>query len=185
MVEVTACPVCGSKNIGIGTLGDGVIFGLSSWKEVCRNCGYQGPSVVFESEAAYNKFLEALSRQKEKTETSIEKHSEENHGDECDEEQEDGKKNFDYLDDIQCPAVVSEKKTYLFELIMAIALSVVFFVILFGSRYLRVEGGLIPQNDFGALLLFMFGSFLGVAIFFFLFIIILEMIYRGIRKKKN
>jgi transcription elongation factor Elf1 len=182
-MEVTACPVCGSKNIGIGTLGDGVLFGLSSWKEVCRNCGYQGPSVVFESEAAYNKFLEALSRQKGKTEAGIEEQNEDTHGDEVDEGQE--KENFDYLEDVQCSPVVSEKKTYLFEFVLAVALSIVFFVILFGSNYLQVDNGLFPQNDLGVLLLFMIGSFLAVVIFFFFFIVIIEMIYRGIRKKKT
>jgi protein-S-isoprenylcysteine O-methyltransferase Ste14 len=59
-MEITACPVCGSTNIGIGTLGDGIISGLSSWKEVCRNCGYQGPSLLFENEEDYQKFLKAL-----------------------------------------------------------------------------------------------------------------------------
>lgn len=184
-MEVTACPVCGSKNIGIGTLGDGIISGLSSWKEVCRNCGYQGPSVVFESEAAYNKFLEALSRQKAKTVDGVKKHITENHGDEFDEEHGEEKKSFDYLEDISCPAVVSEKKTYLFEFVMAVALSIVFFVILFGSNYLQVDNVLIPQNGFGVLLLYMIGSFLAVMIFFFFVIVIIEMIYRGIRKKKT
>jgi protein-S-isoprenylcysteine O-methyltransferase Ste14 len=59
-MEITACPVCGSTNIGIGTLADGIISGLSSWKEVCRNCGYQGPSLLFENEEEYHKFLKAL-----------------------------------------------------------------------------------------------------------------------------
>ena len=78
IMEITACPVCGSKNIGIGTLGDGIISGLSSWNEVCRNCGYQGASLVFESESEYNKFLEALSNQKKQTEAGIEEVNEEN-----------------------------------------------------------------------------------------------------------
>ncbi len=56
-MEITACPVCGSKNIGIGTLGDGIISGLSSWNEVCKNWGYQGASLIFESESEYKKFL--------------------------------------------------------------------------------------------------------------------------------
>src|SRR5512136_2271160 len=68
IMEITACPVCGSKNIGIGTLGDGIISGLSSWNEVCKDCGYQGASLIFESEAQYNKFLEGLSLQKKQRE---------------------------------------------------------------------------------------------------------------------
>jgi protein-S-isoprenylcysteine O-methyltransferase Ste14 len=59
-MEITACPVCGSTDIGIGTLGDGIISGLSSWKEVCHNCGYQGASLLFDSEEAYQRFLKAL-----------------------------------------------------------------------------------------------------------------------------
>lgn len=76
-MEITACPMCGSKNIGIGTLADGIISGLSSWNEVCRNCGYQGASLVFESEVEYTKFLEALSYQKKKTETQSKEVNEE------------------------------------------------------------------------------------------------------------
>lgn len=63
-MEINACPICGSRNIGIGTLGDGIIAGLSSWNEVCKNCGYQGASLVFESYSEYDKFLTALSNQK-------------------------------------------------------------------------------------------------------------------------
>jgi len=74
--------VCGSTNIGIGTLSDGIISGLSSWKEVCRNCGYQGPSLLFENEEAYQEFLKALkdgtplkfdTRPREKTKQKAEK----------------------------------------------------------------------------------------------------------------
>src|SRR5574340_550059 len=68
IMEITVCPVCGSMNIGIGTLGDGIISGLSSWNEVCKDCGYQGASLAFESESEYKKFLAALSYQKKQTE---------------------------------------------------------------------------------------------------------------------
>ena len=66
-MEITACPNCGSKNIGIGTLGDGIISGLSSWKEVCKDCGYQGASLLFDSEIEYKKFIDALSNEKKQT----------------------------------------------------------------------------------------------------------------------
>lgn len=72
-MEITACPVCGSKNIRIGTLSDGIISGLSSWNEVCRNCGYQGAPLVFDSEFTYNKFFEALSNQEKQTGSGIKK----------------------------------------------------------------------------------------------------------------
>jgi len=47
----------------MGTLGDGILLGISSWKEVCRNCGYQGASLLFDSEENYKKFLKKLKEQ--------------------------------------------------------------------------------------------------------------------------
>jgi transcription elongation factor Elf1 len=166
-MEITACPVCGSKNIGIGTLGDGIISGLSSWNEVCRNCGYQGASLVFESESEYKKFLEALSQQKKQTESNIQEANEEDNR----KESEDMKIRR------------SDKKGYLFEFILAIALSVVFFIILFGSQYLRTD--VFSKGDSSPFLVFLLGSFGAVLIFFFLFIVLVEILYRMIRKKKK
>ena len=53
---ITACPKCGSPQIYQGTIGDGVLSGYFS-KDVCRNCGYQGSSLLFDSEEDYKKFL--------------------------------------------------------------------------------------------------------------------------------
>jgi transcription elongation factor Elf1 len=168
-MEITACPICGSTNIGIGTLGDGIISGLSSWKEVCRNCGYQGASLLFDSESDYKKFLEALSHQKKQTALRNQDADGENKEQESDE--------------------VSLKKTgkrnYLFELILSVVLSIVFFIILFGSRYLGVNNDMFSQDDFIIQLVFLFSSFGAVLIFFFLFIVMVEMIYRGIRNKRK
>ena len=56
-MKIYACPKCGSKNICTGTMGSGVTFGITSWIEMCRDCGYQGQPIIFDSEEDYNKFL--------------------------------------------------------------------------------------------------------------------------------
>lgn len=55
-MEIKACPRCGSTNIYQGTIGDGVLTGYTS-REVCKNCGFQGMPVIFNSEKDYKKFL--------------------------------------------------------------------------------------------------------------------------------
>jgi transcription elongation factor Elf1 len=60
--SIHACPRCGSKRIEMGTMNQGVLFGVTSWKSVCKNCGYQGEPLIFENEDSYQKFLEALSK---------------------------------------------------------------------------------------------------------------------------
>jgi len=168
-MEITACPICGSKNIGIGTLGDGIISGLSSWKEVCKDCGYQGASLVFESELEYNKFLEALSYQKIKTETQNKEVNEEK-----------SELGLDKKTSIQ-----SEKRSYLFEFIVSVVLTIVFFVILSGSGYFGVYPDRFFQNTLGSTALYILSSFVGVLIFFFLLIVFIETIYRSILVKKK
>jgi transcription elongation factor Elf1 len=180
-MEITACPICGSKNIGIGTLGDGIISGLSSWKEVCRECGYQGASLLFESESEYKKFLEALSQQKKQTGKQTEQANQRNPDQKSDEQ---SKQKKEILDESEKTSKYPEKKNYFFEFTLAVVLSIVFFVILFGSNYISTNNGLFSQNDLSVFLLFIFGSFLAVLIFFFLFIVFVEMIYRSIRRKK-
>jgi transcription elongation factor Elf1 len=60
--SIFACPRCGSKRIEMGTMNQGVLFGVTSWKSVCKNCGYQGEPLIFEDEESYQKFLEGLSK---------------------------------------------------------------------------------------------------------------------------
>jgi hypothetical protein len=55
-MDIIACPKCGSRKIYQGTMGDGVLIGYT-FKEVCRNCGYQGMPIIFDSEKEYQKFL--------------------------------------------------------------------------------------------------------------------------------
>ena len=168
-MEITACPVCGSKNIGIGTLGDGIISGLSSWNEVCKDCGYQGASLIFESESEYKKFLEALSYKKKKTETQNKELNEE--------------KSEQYLD--EKTSIPSEKTNYLFEFIVSVVLTIVFFIILFGSGYFGIYTDRFSPNTLGSIILYILGGFVGVLIFFFLLIVFIKTIYQSIRVEKK
>ena len=54
------CPRCGSKNIFAGKMSSGILFGVSSWLEECRNCGYKGSPVIFDSEKEYLLFLKHI-----------------------------------------------------------------------------------------------------------------------------
>ncbi len=160
-MEITACPVCGSKNIGIGTLGDGIISGLSSWNEVCKNCGYQGASLIFESEAQYKKFLDALAFQKKQAETQCTEPSKEK------------------------TTIYSSKKSYLFEFIVSVVLTIIFFIILSVSNFFGMYPDLFTQNNLSTLIVFILSSFLGVILLLFLVIVLGEMLYRSILGKKK
>ncbi|KYK20123.1 hypothetical protein AYK25_04920 [Thermoplasmatales archaeon SM1-50] len=184
-MEITACPNCGSKNIGIGTLGDGIISGLSSWKEVCRDCGYQGASLVFESEAVYQKFLDALHHQKRQQQQQTKQTIEQTPDQELDEQPTKQKERETTLHMRDIDPGNQENKRYHFEFILAIVIAIVFFIILFGSSYLRIDNDLSSQNDFVTLLFTLLGSFIGVVIFFFLVIVLLEMAYRSIYRQKK
>ena len=70
-MKITACPKCGSTNISAGNLGSGIIFGVTSWKELCRNCGYQGQPISFDSEDEYLKFLEEIKQKPIKKDTKL------------------------------------------------------------------------------------------------------------------
>ena len=59
-MKIKACPKCGSKSILMGRMRDGILYGITSWTEVCRECGYQGMPVIFDSEKEYKKFLKEL-----------------------------------------------------------------------------------------------------------------------------
>lgn len=168
-MEISACPVCGSKNIGIGTLGDGIISGLSSWNEVCKNCGYQGASLIFESETEYKKFLEALSYQEKQTETKNKEINEE--------------KSSQGLD--EATSKHSGKKSYSFEFFISVMLTIVFFIILSGSSYFAANPDIFFQNNLTIMVLFILGSFFGVLIFSFLFIVLAETVYRSFFIKKK
>ena len=54
-MNVTACPKCGSRKIFQGRLKEGVLTGYTD-RYVCRDCGYQGSPLIFDSLDEYNKF---------------------------------------------------------------------------------------------------------------------------------
>lgn len=58
-MEITACPKCGSKNISHGTIRDGILDGYVN-RYVCRECGYQGMPIIFDSEKEYKAFLKSI-----------------------------------------------------------------------------------------------------------------------------
>ena len=58
-MEIYACPKCGSRRIFQGNLGDGVLTGYTS-KNVCKNCGFQGMPIIFNTEKDYKNFLQEL-----------------------------------------------------------------------------------------------------------------------------
>jgi hypothetical protein len=67
---IYACPKCGSRRIFQGRLKDGVLTGYTS-KEVCRDCGYRGSPIIFDSEIEYKKFLKGItSNKKQKSKSS-------------------------------------------------------------------------------------------------------------------
>jgi len=183
-MEITACPNCGSKNIGIGTLGDGIISGLSSWKEVCKDCGYQGASLLFDSEIEYKKFIDALSNAKKQTEEQKEEIKEEN-AEESVELTEEKRKVLEFLDETEDTPEIPKKKNYFLEFVLAVILSIMFFITLLGSSYFGVNNVLFSNDDLFTIVLYVIGSFVGVLIFFFLLIVLVETIYRSVRVKKN
>ncbi len=63
-MEIIACPNCGSRKIYQGTMGDGVLTGYT-FREVCRNCGYQGMPIIFVSEKEYKNFLKEKTSKKQ------------------------------------------------------------------------------------------------------------------------
>jgi transcription elongation factor Elf1 len=184
-MEITACPNCGSKNIGIGTLGDGIISGLSSWKEVCKDCGYQGASLLFDSEIEYKKFIDALSNAKKQTVEQKEQTKEENAEEESLELTEENRQVLEFLDETEDTPEIPKKKNYFFEFVFAVILSIMFFIALLGSSYFGVNNVLFSDNDLFTIVLYVIGSFLGVLIFFFLLIVLVETIYRSARGRKK
>jgi len=136
---------------------------------VCRDCGYQGASLVFESEVQYNKFLEGLAIQKKQIETQAQESNEE------EPEQSRGEKITDY----------SKKKSYLFEFVVSVVLTIVFFIVLSGSNYFGTYSNLFSQNNSGTIVMYLLGSFAGLTLFFFLLIVLAEMLYRSIPQKKK
>ena len=51
-MRITAFPLCGSKNVGIGGIRDGV-HPQEFLKQVCKNCGWTGTPLEFDTEEEY------------------------------------------------------------------------------------------------------------------------------------
>jgi len=64
-MKIRACAKCNSKNIRMAGLGEGTIFGLTSWDMVCEDCGYKGMPIVFDSQEDYEAFLKELKEKQE------------------------------------------------------------------------------------------------------------------------
>ena len=66
-MKIYACPRCGSKEIFMGTIDSGVLIGMTSTKNVCKNCGFQGNPILFDSEQEYQHFLKEIKQETTKT----------------------------------------------------------------------------------------------------------------------
>jgi transcription elongation factor Elf1 len=62
-MEIFACLRCGSRNIHSGTISDGVLDGYAVMY-VCRDCGYQGMPMLFDSMREYERFLQSFKKSK-------------------------------------------------------------------------------------------------------------------------
>ena len=58
-MKITACPLCGSKNVGVGGIRDGV-HPHEFLKQACKNCGWTGTPLEFDTETEYKHFLNDL-----------------------------------------------------------------------------------------------------------------------------
>jgi hypothetical protein len=63
-MKITACPRCGSKNLDIADMRDGITPGIDWSTMVCRDCDWQGIPLEFETENNYQNFLKGLEKQK-------------------------------------------------------------------------------------------------------------------------
>jgi hypothetical protein len=48
-------------------MSSGILYGVSSWMEECRDCGYKGSPVIFDSAEEYITFLKNLRKSKKDT----------------------------------------------------------------------------------------------------------------------
>ena len=63
-MKITACLRCGSKNLDIADMSDGITPGIDWSTNVCRDCQWQGIPLEFETENDYQKFLKGLEKEK-------------------------------------------------------------------------------------------------------------------------
>jgi hypothetical protein len=70
-MKITACPRCGSKNLDIADMRDGITPGIDWSTMVCRECDWQGIPLEFKTENAYRNFLKGLEKQKKSERSPI------------------------------------------------------------------------------------------------------------------
>jgi len=69
-MKILACPQCGSKNVEMGTLNDGLWGGgfipnsREWWRHVCKDCGFRGNFIEFDTIEAYEAFAKAFKEDK-------------------------------------------------------------------------------------------------------------------------
>jgi len=58
---ISACMRCGSSDIKMPTMDEGVIAGITEHRtQVCARCGHRGPEMIFDNEDARAAFERAL-----------------------------------------------------------------------------------------------------------------------------
>ena len=62
-MKITACPRCGSKNLDIADMSDGITPGIDWSTNVCRDCDWQGIPLEFETENDYQKFQKGFEKE--------------------------------------------------------------------------------------------------------------------------
>lgn len=62
-MAITACPLCGSTKVGTGGIRDGVHPHEFS-KQACKNCGWTGMPLEFDTREKYQRFLDDLRKNK-------------------------------------------------------------------------------------------------------------------------
>ena len=61
IMEIIACPLCGSKNTHSMTIGNGKLPYFARGY-TCKDCDFKGVPLIFSSEVIYKKFIGLLKR---------------------------------------------------------------------------------------------------------------------------
>lgn len=185
-MTIHACPKCGSKNIQMGTMGAGVTYGITSWKSVCRDCGYQGEPLIFDSESDYNKFLTGFSGVKASDQTQeLNPEAQTNGEDEDISLSPKEKEMLEFLDEIkdvdsQEKVEPRKEKNWWPEIILASILSAV--TVITGFQ------GILSVSDVYTTFLYLFLGFIAFAVIILFVFVIIEYFYNLLKRsfeKKN
>ena len=131
-MKISACPKCGSRRISVGTMGDGVLAGYTT-REVCRDCGYQGMPVIFDTEQDYKNFIKKLKEgEKKKADSKNGRTSDKTVKDEKLELSKKDKKTLEFLnelkkeisqEEIETEEKIQKPKNWWFEIGLAFGIS--------------------------------------------------------------